>query len=69
MMHWILAKITSFLQKLFSEKNVSQFYFCSIAVTAEIIAHNRNFSKIDAPGQNYAGTVIRIIERDHFTAS
>ena len=40
-----------------------------MAVTAEIIAHNRNFSKIDAPGQNYAGAVMWAIERNHFTAS
>ena len=55
MMHWILAKITSFLQKLFSEKNVFSLNFIS--------------ALIDSPGQNYAGTVIPTIERNHFTAS
>ena len=73
MMLWILAKITSFSQKLFSEKNVFSLNFISavwrLLVTAEIIAHYRNFSKIDAPGQKYAGTVIRTIERNHFRAS
>ena len=40
-----------------------------MAVMAEIIVHNRNFSKIDTPGQNYVATVIQLIERSHSTAS
>ena len=35
---------------------------------AEIICHNRNFSKIDPLGQNHAATVIQIIVRNNSTA-
>ena len=67
------GKNNMFLAKIISEKNVFCLNFISavrrLLVTAEIIAHYRNFSKIDAPGQKYAGTVIRTIERNHFTAS
>ena len=36
---------------------------------AEIIFHNKNLSKIDTLGQNFAETVIQIIVKNRSTAS
>ena len=53
----------------YSQKEIHLVSFLFLPVMAEIIVHNRNFSKIYTPDQNYAATVIQMIERNNSIAS